>query len=119
MPGIYVRETWFVSLSYVSKCFAGNHSEEIQFNNLVFLKHYNDKFRRDFEEYVQNALISQGWAPKKEEIVLASKVELRLAIPVRLHYEAPFGGRLPDYLVERQISPELAKYFDLRYCVED
>ncbi|MCV5900224.1 DNA primase, partial [Escherichia coli] len=34
------------------------------------------------------------------------------------HYELPIDGRLPDYLVERQISPELAKYFDLRYCVE-
>ena len=66
----------------------------------------------------KNALISQGWAPKKEEIVLASKVELEGPVALPRHYELPIDGRLPDYLVERQISPELAKYFDLRYCVE-
>ncbi|MDG6693137.1 hypothetical protein QCE80_16660, partial [Staphylococcus aureus] len=27
-------------------------------------------------------------------------------------------GRLPDYLVKRQVSAEMARYFDLRYCVE-
>ncbi|EBQ0173304.1 DNA primase, partial [Salmonella enterica subsp. enterica] len=111
-------KVYFNLTNGVGKCFAGDHPEEIQFNKLVFLKHYSGKSRRDFEEYVQNALISQGWAPKKEEIVLASKVELEGPVALPRHYELPIDGRLPDYLVERHISPELAKYFDLRYCVE-
>lgn len=102
----------------VGKCFAGDHPEEIQFNKLVFLKYYSGKSRRDFEEYVQNALISQGWAPKKEEVVLASAVELEGPVALPRHYELPVEGRLPDYLVKRQISAEMARYFDLRYCVE-
>ncbi|EMM5172269.1 DNA primase, partial [Escherichia coli] len=68
-------KVYFNLTSGVGKCFAGDHPEEIQFNKLVFLKHYSGKSRRQFEEYVQNALLSQGWAPKKEEIVLASTVE--------------------------------------------
>ncbi|MFO5890806.1 DNA primase, partial [Klebsiella pneumoniae] len=34
------------------------------------------------------------------------------------HDELTIDGRLVDYLVERNINPELALYFDLRYCVE-
>ncbi len=60
----------------------------------------------------------QGETPKKEEIVLASNVELEGPVELPRHYELPIGGRLPDYPVERHISPEMAKYFDLRYCVE-
>lgn len=52
----------------VGKCFAGDHPEEIQFNKLVFLKHYSGKSRHAFEEYVHNALLSQGWAPKKKRL---------------------------------------------------
>lgn len=56
---------------------------------------------------------------KKEEVVLASAVELEGPVALPRHYELPIDGRLPDYLVERNITPELAKYFDLRYCVEE
>ncbi|HHK9619230.1 TPA: DNA primase, partial [Klebsiella pneumoniae] len=111
-------KVYFNLTNNVGKCFAGDHPEEIQFNKLVFLKHYSGKSRRAFEEYVHNALLSQGWAPKKEEVVLASAVELEGPVALPRHYELPIDGRLPDYLVERNITPELAKYFDLRYCVE-
>lgn len=49
-----------------------------------------------------------------------ARKQRRVGGPVELprHYELPIGGRLPDYPVERHISPEMAKYFDLRYCVE-
>lgn len=50
--------------------------------------------------------------------MLASAVELEGPVALPRHYELPIDGRLPDYLVERNITPELAKYFDLRYCVE-
>ncbi|HBX9642603.1 TPA: DNA primase, partial [Klebsiella pneumoniae] len=104
-------KVYFNLTNNVGKCFAGDHPEEIQFNKLVFLKHYSGKSRRAFEEYVHNALLSQGWAPKKEEVVLASAVELEGPVALPRHYELPIDGRLPDYLVERNITPELAKYF--------
>jgi len=111
-------KVYFNLTNNVGKCFAGDHPEEIQFNKLVFLKHYSGKSRRAFEEYVNNALLEQGWAPKREEVKLASAVELEGPVSLPRHYELPIEGQLPTYLVERNVTPELAKYFDLRYCVE-
>lgn len=88
-------KVYFNLTNNVGKCFAGDHPEEIQFNKLVFLKHYSGKSRRAFEEYVHNALLSQGWAPKKEEVVLASAVELEGPVALPRHYELPIDGRLP------------------------
>lgn len=85
-------KVYFNLTSGVGKCFAGDHPEEIQFNKLVFLKHYSGKSRRQFEEYVQNALLSQGWAPMKEELVLASTVELEEPVALPRHYELPIDG---------------------------
>lgn len=102
----------------VGKCFAGDHPEEIQFNKLVFMKHHSGKSRRDFEEYVKNALLEQGWAPKREELILKSDVELETPLVLPRHYMLPIEGQLPTYLAERKVTPELARYFDLRYCVE-
>ncbi|MGU4952460.1 DNA primase, partial [Escherichia coli] len=45
-------KVYFNLTNNVGKCFAGDHPEEIQFNKLVFLKHYSGKSRRAFEEYV-------------------------------------------------------------------
>ncbi|EMA2752321.1 TPA: DNA primase [Escherichia coli] len=111
-------KVYFNVTNGVGKCFAGDHPEEIQFNKLVFLKYYSGKSWQRLEEYVQNALLDQGWTPKKEDIALTSSVVLESKVSLPRHYELPVDGRVPDYLVERQISPELAKYFDLRYCVE-
>lgn len=59
-------KVYFNLTSGVGKCFAGDHPEEIQFNKLVFLKHYSGKSRRQFEEYVQNALLSRGGHQRKK-----------------------------------------------------
>lgn len=111
-------KVYFNLSTNVGKCFAGDHPEEIQFNKLVFIKHYSGKARRAFEEYVSNALLEQGWAPKREEVKLASKVELDGPVCLPRNFELPIDGQLPTYLVERNVSPELARYFDLRFCVE-
>jgi len=47
-------KVYFNLTNNVGKCFAGDHPEEIQFNKLVFLKHYSGKSRRAFEEYVMD-----------------------------------------------------------------
>ena len=69
-------KVYFNLTSGVGKCFAGDHPEEIQFNKLVFLKHYSGKSRRQFEEYVQNALLP-GVGTKEEEMVLAKHSRVR------------------------------------------
>ncbi len=59
-----------------------------------------------------------GVGAEEEEVVLSSGVELEGPVALPRHYELPIDGRLPDYLVKRLITPEIARYFDLRYCVE-
>lgn len=111
-------KVYFNLTTGLGKCFAGDHPEEVQFNKLNFIKYHTGESWRGLERYIRNELLQQGWRPKEEEVELKSDVELRSEVILPPHYQLPIEGQLPTYLVERDISPELATYFDLRYCVD-
>lgn len=110
-------KVYFNVTTGVGTCFAGDHPEDVQFNKVNFIKYHTSKTWRGLQSYLEKELLAQGWQPKRE-IVMESTSSLSVAITLPASYELPIEGRLPDYLVKRHITPEMARYFDLRYCVE-
>ncbi|HHT4259227.1 TPA: DNA primase [Klebsiella variicola] len=111
-------KVYFNLTNGLGKCFAGDHPEEIQFNKQSFIKYHTGLSWRGLVKYVRDELILQGWRPKEDELELKSEISLSSEVILPPHYQLPIDGQLPTYLSGRNITAELAAYFDLRYCVE-
>lgn len=110
-------KVYFNITAGVGKCFAGDHPEDVQFNKATFIKHHTGLGWKGLQGYLQTELLAQGWSPKTEDISLKSDTELKGEISLPPHYELPIDDKLPDYLNARRITPDLARYFDLRFCI--
>lgn len=111
-------KVYFNPNTKVGVCFAGSHPQDKQFNAFVFIKEYTGLSGRDLNRYIETQLLEQGWKPKKEAklesaVKLSEEIFLPLNIPLPLE-----DGRIPDYLMERNISPELCRYFDIRFSID-
>lgn len=111
-------KVYFNPNTKVGVCFAGSHPQDKQFNAFVFIKEYTGLSGRALNTYIESQLLEQGWKPKKPA-KLESAVKLTGEIFLPLHIPLPLpDGRIPDYLVERNITPELCQYFDIRFSID-
>ncbi|EPG3568954.1 DNA primase [Providencia rettgeri] len=111
-------KVYFNPKTKVGVCFAGSHPQDEQFNVFRFLQRHSGLSGRELSRYIETQLVEQGWRPKEPERVLESSVSLKQEVQLPPHYLLPLpDGRIPDYLHERSITPELVKYFDLRFIV--
>ncbi|MDC9583071.1 DNA primase [Xenorhabdus sp. PR6a] len=116
--GSHNWKVYFNPKTKLGVCFAGSHPTDDQFNVYRFLQRYSGLEKRELTNYIDAQLLEQGWRPKEKEVRLESKIDLIRKVDLPPHYLLPLpDGRIPDYLVERNISPELVKYFDLRFIV--
>lgn len=93
----------------IGNCFVCNQG----FNKLSFIHAYLGGSWRDTFTHVREALVDQGWRPKRmtPTAVEMGDVELPVSFPL-----PTAAGENLVYLQEREISPELARYFALRFC---
>lgn len=86
------------------------------FSRLNFIHHYyghsETEWGATFKE-IEEALREQGWRPKREAMVRVEIGEIKLPVSDPIPAE---GGSYLDYLAQRGIPPEVAKYFELRNC---
>ena len=76
------------------------------------LDHDESEWGATFKE-IEELLREQGWRPKREAMVRMEVGEIRLPVSDPIPNE---DGVHMDYLAQRGIPPETAKYFDLRNC---
>jgi DNA primase len=67
-------------------------------------------------QHVKDVLHDQGWRPKRKNKV-ATENPNDIQIPESLPMPTK-DGQMLIYLVERGITPELAEYFGLRFCID-
>lgn len=98
--------------SGLGNCFSGDCG--VKFNKWKFIAAHNGLEGRPLVEYIKSLGLSMGWrAPRvKSAAVTLDVVELKLPTS----YAIPIEGRNMRYLKNRNISTDMAKYFNLRYC---
>jgi len=90
-------------------CFVCNAS----FTKLSFIKeHFQLEWRETFD-MAQELLKEQGWRPKRTTAVAVEHGEVKL--PFSMEMPTEDGSNL-QYLEQRGVTAEYAKYFSLRYC---
>jgi DNA primase len=98
-------------------CFVCNET----FNNIKFIHLYlghDPESKRDWGrtyDYVRDVLKEQGWRPKRT--TTAAVVMDSVELPESFELPTPDGRNL-QYLEDRHITGELAKFFHLRCCVK-
>lgn len=112
-------KVYFNPTTRVGVCFAGSHPQDKQFNTFVFIKEHTQLTGRELTRYIETQLLEQGWQPKRKETAMESHVALSETITLPLNIALPLpDGRLPDYLIERGVSAELCRYFDVRFSID-
>jgi len=106
---------WKVFLNAASglgNCFAGDCGEK--FNKWKFIRSaLPNASNRDVVEHIKAVASEQGWRPaKRVSVAVNHNTELRLPASVPL----PYKGRNLHYLEKRNISSDIARYFNLRFC---
>lgn len=97
----------------LGNCFAGDCEEK--FNKWKFISRYLNVSHREAVEHIKQVAREQGWRPpkKKGAAVNLSAGELRLPNSLPL----PINGRNLKYLDNRGITADIARYFNLRFCL--
>ena len=100
--------------SGVGNCFSG--SCEARFNKYKFIKAQLGLDDRATVAYVRQLAGSRGWRPVSTKRV-AVAVQESPSLP--LSYKLPMAdGGMLGYLVNRGVTADLAKYYDLRFCLD-
>lgn len=94
----------------LGNCFSG--SCEVRFNKWKFISAYLGLPARQVIEHVKQVAAEQGWRPpRKRSIAVINHGELKLPESIPL----PYNGRNLKYLDSRNISGDVAAYFELRF----
>lgn len=91
----------------VGNCFVCNTT----FSKTSYLKHYIDGSWKETARLGEELLREQGWRPKK--IIEAAIEEGEVTVPMATEL-SPLTGNI-DYLEDRGITAEVARYFHLRF----
>lgn len=95
--------------SGVGNCFVCN----FPYTKMKFVKeHFQLEWREAFD-MAQEILKEQGWRPKRQAVAAVEHGDVRL--PYSLELPTEDGSNL-QYLEQRGITADYAKYFALRYC---
>jgi DNA primase len=96
----------------LGNCFAGDC--QATFNKWSFIKNYlASASMRDVIEHIKTVAKEQGWrAPRRRALAVDLGNELVIPESIAL----PINGRNLRYLTNRGITPDIARYFHLRYC---
>lgn len=85
---------------------------EAKFTKWRFIEAYVGSTARETFQHIEAYMAEQGWRPRQHDHapVVKPVLELPTSIPI------PINGRNLSYLSRRNISIELARFFQLRYC---
>lgn len=99
----------------LGNCFAGRHPPGENFSLWSFAKalHGFDN-NRDVFDHLKSIAVEIGWRAKKTTSVEVEMDRPDLKLPVS--HELPINGKNLQYLADRGITSDVAKYFHLRYC---
>ena len=87
----------------------------ITYNKWSFIKaHLGSASNKEVVDHILDASKEFGWRPVKRT---SAAVEMTGGPKLPTSFELPHDGRNARYLTNRGITPELATYFKLRYCV--
>ena len=106
------KRNWKVYLNAetgIGNCF----SCDARFNKLKFIHDQLGLSWRETFEHARKALKEQGWRPKRT--TTAAVEQEKATFPNSFELPTPEGQNLL-YLEQRGITPELAKFFHLRFC---
>lgn len=97
--------------SGLGNCFSG--SCETKFNKWKFISAQLGISTREVIEHVKQVAREQGWrAPRQKSVAVSTEsAELKLPDSIQL----PHGGRNLKYLDNRNITADIARYFELRF----
>lgn len=109
------NQNWKVYLNAdtgLGNCFAGSCSKPT-FNKWAFLSALYGQSGRELIQLLKSLAQEIGWRPKRPPPVFAppdlSRLELPESMPVALM------PHVPEYLMRRGVTADVASYFDLRY----
>lgn len=97
--------------SGLGNCFSGDC--ETKFNKWKFISAYLGLPARDVIEHVKQVAREQGWRPPRVKSIATSTRSSSLVLPESI--QMPHGGRNLKYLENRNITGEIASYFELRF----
>jgi DNA primase len=96
----------------LGNCFSGDCEEK--FNKWKFISKYLNTTHRAAIDHIKQVAKEQGWRPpKKESAAVSLAGELKLPNSLAL----PIDGRNLKYLDNRNITADVAKYFNLRFSL--
>ena len=112
--------SWKVYLNMdtgLGNCFHGACVGEPGFNKFSFIRHLLDLSSKATAQHIKHYAVQAGWRPKRK-ITVATQNDQGINLPahVTLPHEANGNLMMPRYLINRDITPELAGYFGLLYC---
>jgi DNA primase len=96
----------------LGNCFAGDC--ERRFNKFSFIRAWmGNASNRDVIEHIKAVARSHGWRPAR---VQSMAVNLKTDLVIPESVALPVGGRNLKYLENRGVTPDIARYFALRFC---
>lgn len=111
------HDGWKVYLnaeSGLGNCFAGSHPPGQNFNKWSFIKAYLGSDNAGTVDYIKQLARELGWQPKAKRKAVDYNTALTLPESIAL----PHNGMNVQYLVDRGVDAELARFFNLRLCTE-
>lgn len=95
----------------LGNCFAGS-CDKRTFNKYSFIRGYTGLSGKSLYEHVLCVGSEIGWRPPRKSVA----VENRNALVLPDSLPLPINGKNLKYLENRNISPEMCRYFHLRFC---
>lgn len=96
----------------LGNCFSGDCN--VKFNKWKFISAQMGLEGRPLVEYIKSMGISMGWRPARVKSTAVNLEVAELKLPAS--YQLPIEGKNLMYLKNRNISIDISKYFNLRYC---
>lgn len=100
--------------SGLGNCFHGDCDKK--FNKLSFIKAHIGLGGRDLMNHIKNAGLEQGWRPPRKRSEPVKLNSGALVLPNSI--ELPYKGKNLAYLDNRGITADIAKYFNLLFCLK-
>ena len=99
----------------LGNCFHGSCVGEPGYNLFTFARFLWNTDPHETVDKLRHYAREQGWVAKRK---MSKAVEFEVMDEVTLpdSVELPYRGTVPKYLSGRGVTPEIAKFFHLRYC---
>jgi DNA primase len=109
------RKVYLNAETGLGNCFAGSHPPGQNFNKWRFIRaHLGELSNAEVIRHIRAFVEQSGWRPRR---VSSATVEQPVKLVLPASVPLPHEGRNLKYLTNRGITPEMARYFHLRYCI--